>query len=144
MLNSTPASTVKGNSDWFWLMIIFYIFLLIYLIGVGLILEELKNSGHLDDTLIIYSSDNGIPFPNGRTNVYDSGLAEPLFISSPLHTERQNEVTASLASLLDVVPTLLDWYGISTQYTDYHGGNDVPKLTALSGRSLLPLLVQGL
>lgn len=83
--------------------------------GVGLILQELKNAGHGEDTLVIYSSDNGIPFPNGRTNFYDSGLREPMFISSPLHKERKNQITYSLASLLDVVPTLVDWYGLNTE-----------------------------
>ncbi|KAF5280827.1 hypothetical protein FQR65_LT14934 [Abscondita terminalis] len=100
--------------------------------GVGLILEELQKSGHMDDTLIIYTSDNGIPFPNGRTNVYDSGIAEPMFISSPVATDRHNQVTYSLTSLLDVVPTLLDWYGIDT--------NEISGQSALTGKSLLPLL----
>ncbi|KAK4874786.1 hypothetical protein RN001_014146 [Aquatica leii] len=98
--------------------------------GVGVILDELKKSGHLDDTLIIYSSDNGIPFPNGRTNAYDSGIAEPMFISSPVTTDRHNQVTYSLTSLLDIVPTLLDWYGIDS--------NEIK--TPLTGKSLLPLL----
>lgn len=104
--------------------------------GVGLILQELKNSGHLDDTLIIYTSDNGIPFPNGRTNLYDSGLAEPLLMSSPLHLERRNQVTNSLASNLDIVPTLLDWYGIK------HKENNASSIR-LTGKSLLPLLIKG-
>jgi len=43
-------------------------------LGVGLVLEELKNAGFKDNTLVIYTSDNGIPFPNGRTNLYDPGL----------------------------------------------------------------------
>lgn len=98
-----------------------------------MIINELKSSGHLDDTLIIYTSDNGIPFPNGRTNMYDSGIAEPMFISSPLHQERRNQITNSLTSLLDVVPTLLDWYGIKD-----------PQITSeLTGKSLLPLLQKG-
>ena len=42
-------------------------------LGVGLVLRELENAGFKDNTLVIYSSDNGIPFPNGRTNLYDSG-----------------------------------------------------------------------
>ena len=42
--------------------------------GVGLLLEELKQWQLEDDTLIIFSSDNGIPFPSGRTNFYDPGL----------------------------------------------------------------------
>ena len=38
---------------------------------------RMAESGDFDfinDTLVIYSSDNGIPFPSGRTNLYDSGL----------------------------------------------------------------------
>lgn len=51
--------------------------------GVGLILKELSSAGVLDDTLVILSSDNGIPFPNGRTNVYDPGVREPFMMSHP-------------------------------------------------------------
>lgn len=93
----------------------------------------------------MYSSDNGIPFPNGRTNVYDSGLAEPMFISSPIHKERRNQVTYSLASLLDVVPTLLDWYGINyyNHNSQESNKNEIERNTVLTGRSLLPLLEKG-
>lgn len=34
--------------------------------GVGLILNELKEAGFEDSTLVVYSSDNGIPFQVGR------------------------------------------------------------------------------
>lgn len=44
-----------------------------YFIGVGLILKELEDAGFKDNTLVIYTSDNGIPFPNGRTNLYEPG-----------------------------------------------------------------------
>lgn len=60
-----------------------------------------------------------------------AGLAVPMLMSSPYHTERQNKVTYSMASLLDIVPTVLDWFKIL----------DYPLFT---GRSLLPLLIQGL
>ncbi|XP_970679.2 N-sulphoglucosamine sulphohydrolase isoform X1 [Tribolium castaneum] len=103
--------------------------------GVGLILEELEKSGHADDTLVIYSSDNGTPFPNGRTNLYDSGIAEPMFISSPLHKERHNQVTYSLTSLLDIVPTVLDWFNITEESNEINSKK-------LTGKSLLPLLVK--
>jgi len=61
-----------------------------------LILEELRRSGHADDTLVIFSSDNGIPFINGRTNLYDSGMAEPFLVSSPYHRNRNREVTKTM------------------------------------------------
>lgn len=85
---------------------------------------------------MIYSSDNGIPFPNGRTNLYDSGIAEPMLISSPVHKKRRNQVTNSLSSLLDIVPTMLDWYNIKPQ-------EELEKSPVLTGKSLLPLLVKG-
>ncbi|KAH1015790.1 hypothetical protein HUJ04_007122 [Dendroctonus ponderosae] len=110
--------------------------------GVGLILKELENAGYSDNTLVMFSSDNGIPFPNGRTNLYDSGLAEPMFLSSPFHKERKNQVTNSLASLLDIVPTLLDWYGISENDTTNWESNEIQAKRAFSGKSLLPLLIK--
>ncbi|GLV41678.1 N-sulfoglucosamine sulfohydrolase [Carabus blaptoides fortunei] len=100
--------------------------------GVGMIINELKNRGLLESTLIIYSSDNGIPFPSGRTNLYDSGMAEPMFISSPYHKERRNQVTYSLTSLLDITPTVLDWFQLDTDKSK----------PILSGKSLLPLLIE--
>nr|CAD7444838.1 unnamed protein product [Timema bartmani] len=98
--------------------------------GVGLVLQELRDAGFEDDTLIIYSSDNGVPLPSGRTNLYDPGMAEPMFMSSPQHVERRNQVTYSMTSLLDIVPTVLDWFNISTSET-----------SLLTGKSLLPLLI---
>ncbi|XP_069685700.1 N-sulphoglucosamine sulphohydrolase [Periplaneta americana] len=105
--------------------------------GVGLVLQELKSAGHSDDTLIIYSSDNGIPFPSGRTNLYDPGMAEPMLISSPRPKDRHNEVTYSMTSLLDIAPTLLDWFNVS--YSINKKSYQKPILT---GKSLLPLLVK--
>jgi N-sulfoglucosamine sulfohydrolase len=34
--------------------------------GVGVILDELRNAGFEDSTLVMYSSDNGIPFQVGK------------------------------------------------------------------------------
>ena len=60
--------------------------------GVGLILRELADAGHADDTLVVYTSDNGIPFPYGRTNVNDPGIREPFLLSSPKHQARAGHV----------------------------------------------------
>ncbi|XP_014234824.1 N-sulphoglucosamine sulphohydrolase [Trichogramma pretiosum] len=102
--------------------------------GVGLLMKELENAGFKNDTLVIYTSDNGIPFPSGRTNLYDPGMAEPMIISSPVHKDRKNEATHSMTSLLDITPTLLDWFGIKdARKVKKHAAN-------LTGKSLLPLL----
>lgn len=34
--------------------------------GIGLILKEIKDAGRSNETLIIYTSDNGPPFPSGK------------------------------------------------------------------------------
>ena len=41
--------------------------------GIGLILEELRRAGFEDNTLVIFTSDNGIPFPGAKTNLYNPG-----------------------------------------------------------------------
>lgn len=68
--------------------------------GIGLVLQELREAGYENDTLVIYSSDNGIPFPNGRTNLYRSGTAEPMLVSSPEHRERWGDTSQAYVSLL--------------------------------------------
>lgn len=68
--------------------------------GIGLVLEELRHAGLLNSTLVIYTSDNGIPFPGGRTNLYRSGTAEPLLLSSPEHPQRWGQVSQAFATLL--------------------------------------------
>ncbi|XP_024061687.2 N-sulphoglucosamine sulphohydrolase isoform X1 [Terrapene carolina triunguis] len=105
--------------------------------GIGLVLEELRNAGLHNNTLVIYTSDNGIPFPSGRTNLYWSGTAEPLLVSSPEHPERWGQVSQAYASLLDLTPTILDWFAIPYPSYSIFG----TKTVQLTGKSLLPALV---
>lgn len=71
--------------------------------GIGLILDELRGAGVLNDTLVIFTSDNGIPFPSGRTNLYWPGAAEPLMVSSPEHPARWGQVSEAYVSLLGML-----------------------------------------
>uniref|UniRef100_A0A8C5E987 Sulfatase N-terminal domain-containing protein n=1 Tax=Gouania willdenowi TaxID=441366 RepID=A0A8C5E987_GOUWI len=107
--------------------------------GIGLILQELRDAGYDNDTLIIYSSDNGIPFPNGRTNLYRSGTAEPMLVSSPEHRERWGDTSQAYVSLLDITPSILDWFSVSYPSYSLPGSPTVP--VHLTGRSLLPAMV---
>ncbi|XP_072932337.1 N-sulphoglucosamine sulphohydrolase isoform X2 [Epargyreus clarus] len=103
--------------------------------GVGLLLKELEDAGYSNDTLIIYTSDNGIPFPSGRTNLYDSGLREPLLISSPAPEARKHAASYAMVSLLDIMPTVLDWFGIKREPEE---SNDISSED--DSKSLLPIL----
>lgn len=104
--------------------------------GIGLILEELRQAGFEDNTLVIYSSDNGIPFPTGRTNLFDPGMAEPCLVSSPHTPERWGQESDAMVSLLDIVPTVLDWFGLDYPTYKLLGPNPVQ----LTGKSVLPVL----
>ena len=104
--------------------------------GVGLLLQLLKDFSFDDNTLVIYTSDNGIPFPNGRTNLYDPGMAEPLLISSPVATSRWGQYSNAMVSTTDLVPTILDWFGLPLPNYTLFGPNPVTPL----GHSLLPIL----
>ncbi|KAM4603515.1 N-sulfoglucosamine sulfohydrolase [Polymixia lowei] len=107
--------------------------------GIGLVLRELREAGYENDTLVVYSSDNGIPFPNGRTNLYRSGTAEPMLVSSPEHRERWGDTSQAYVSLLDITPTILDWF--SVPYGSYRLPSSPTAPVRLTGRSLLPALV---
>nr|KAF6458773.1 N-sulfoglucosamine sulfohydrolase [Rousettus aegyptiacus] len=104
--------------------------------GIGLVLQELQAAGVLNDTLVIFTSDNGVPFPSGRTNLYWPGTAEPLLVSSPEHPGRWGQVSEAYVSLLDLTPTILDWFSVPYPHYAIFGSKPV----RLTGRSLLPAL----
>lgn len=113
--------------------------------GVGVVLAELAAAGLDDSTLVVYTSDNGPPFPAARTNLYDSGVREPLLVAAPPGPAqtRRNQVTYAMTSLLDIVPTVLDWFNGTATATmaTAMATNGVPTTGLMTGHSLLPLLL---
>jgi len=97
--------------------------------GVGRLMQALKDTGHLDDTLVVYLSDNGIPFPGAKTNLYDPGIRLPLIVRAPDQKTR-GVVSQAMVSWVDIAPTLLEYTGAK--------GPEYP----LQGRSFLSVLSQ--
>lgn len=94
--------------------------------AMALIIEELKATGQLDNTLIAISGDHGAPgFPYGKCNLYDFGTGVPLAIAGP--GVNGGRVVDDLTSLTDIAPTFLAAAGL-----------DVPEV--MTGRSLWPVL----
>jgi len=89
------------------------------------VLEALSVEGTLDETFIVYLSDNGMPFPRAKTTLYDSGIRTPLLVRYP-PLVRAGSVQKGLVSSIDLAPTVLELAG---QPHD-----------TLDGRSFLPLL----
>jgi N-sulfoglucosamine sulfohydrolase len=98
--------------------------------GIGLLLEALREAGHGEDTLVIYMSDNGRPFPGAKTTLYDEGIHLPLIIASPAQGKRGVRNNA-MVSWVDIVPTVLEWTRVPA-----------PATQRLAGRSMLPILEQ--
>jgi arylsulfatase A-like enzyme len=93
---------------------------------VGELLATIETMGELDNTLVIVTSDNGMPFPRAKAGVYDAGTRMPFAVRWPARVPAGRRVT-DLISLTDVAPTILEAAGLS-----------VP--AEMTGRSLLPLL----
>jgi N-sulfoglucosamine sulfohydrolase len=101
--------------------------------GVGRVLKVLDEAKKADDTLVVFLSDNGIPFPGAKTTLYDAGVRLPLIVRKP--GQKAGVVSAAMASWTDVVPTVLDWCGVKPEAVG-KGKKAVP----LPGRSVLPVL----
>jgi arylsulfatase A-like enzyme len=93
---------------------------------LGRVIETLERAGELDNTIIIVTSDNGMPFPRAKANLYDGGVRVPLAVRWP-GVARAGAVIESFVSLTDVAPTLLESAGLKP-------------LDTMTGRTLLPLL----
>lgn len=96
--------------------------------GVGFILEKLKASGLEEDTLVIFLSDNGPPFLNSKTTLYDAGVRLPFIVRYPGAASKGIE-NPNMVSYVDIFPTFLDWAGLSQK---------APK--GLAGVSILPII----
>lgn len=95
-------------------------------------LRVLNERGHGEDTLLILTSDHGEGFDehNFRTHgnsLYNELLRIPLIMTGPLIPARKR--VASPVSLVDIVPTILEWANI-----------EVPK--GLKGQSLFSSVYQ--
>jgi arylsulfatase A-like enzyme len=78
---------------------------------MGAVLEQLKQDGLFDNTIIFFYSDHGGPLPRQKRLVYDSGLKVPLIIRYP-HAAKAGQVDDQLVSFVDFAPTTLKLAGI--------------------------------
>ena len=93
---------------------------------LGQMMQALEDAGKLDNTLVAVTSDNGMPFPRGKTNLYDYGTRMPLAIRWPKQIP-MNRVVDDFVNLTDLAPTLLEVAHV-----------EIP--SAMTGSSLLSVL----
>ncbi len=99
--------------------------------GVGLMLKELEAMGELDNTLIIYVSDNGMLMgEHGQFNkkrwAYDPVLRIPMLMRYPKLIDA-GSTREQMVQNIDVAPTILELAGVEP-------------IEPMQGTSLLPIL----
>ncbi|MFT5130873.1 MAG: N-sulfoglucosamine sulfohydrolase [Rhodothermales bacterium] len=93
---------------------------------LGRVMDELEKQGVADNTLLLFISDNGRPFPRDKVTLYDSGIKTPFYLRWPAKVQKGSK-TSSLISSIDIAPTLLDVAGVTPQ-------------RSFVGKSFLPIL----
>lgn len=99
-------------------------------VGVGLLMEKLEKRGLDKNTLVVFVSDNGAPFLNSKTTLYDAGVRLPLIVRKP--GADAGVVNPNMVSFIDILPTCLDWAGDASFKQ--------PGKTSLLGNSFLSIL----
>lgn len=93
---------------------------------MGRVIETLEKAGELDNTLIIFTADNGMPMPRAKSNGYDYGTHVPLSMRWD-GTTRSGQLINGPVGFVDLSATVLHAVGL-------------PVPDEFVGRSLLGLL----
>lgn len=96
---------------------------------VGQIVGLLEKAGRLDNTIVVMTSDNGMPFPRAKATLYDGGTRVPLAVRWPAKV-RGGRSVEDFISGCDFAPTFLEAAGLKP-------------LAEMTGRSFLDLLTGG-
>ncbi len=94
---------------------------------VGEVIDELKSEDLWNNTYLFVLSDNGRPFPRGKTRLYDDGMQTFLFLTGPKVTS-PGTVSDSLVSVIDIAPTIVELAGVEQPKT-FQGRSFVPLYT---------------
>ena len=94
--------------------------------GVGAVLNALDENGLADNTLVVLTTDHGLPFPGAKATLSDRGLGVMFLLRGP-GGFLGGHVTDALVSHVDLYPTLCELAG-------------APVPPGTHGVSLLPLV----
>lgn len=104
-------------------------------LAAGRLLKELDELGLADNTIVIFTSDNGPwraqsagHFRGKKSELYDGGIREPGIIRWPGHVEA-GSYSDYASGFVDILPTICEITGSA-----------LPEETHLDGTSLLPLI----
>jgi choline-sulfatase len=98
--------------------------------AIGRFMNALEAAGLAENTIIVYSADNGYHFGNrglsGKWSHFEESIRVPLIIADPRSPKStQGQVSDAIALNLDLPASFLDWAGIPTP-ASYHGRSLAP------------------
>lgn len=93
--------------------------------GIGMVLDQLEETGKTGNTLVIYIGDHGAQFSRGKATCYEGGLRIPMIVRWPGQVAPRT-VREELVSTIDILPTVIQ-------------ATALPARSSLPGRSLLSL-----
>jgi len=94
---------------------------------LGRMLAELEKRGLLANTLVVVTSDNGMPFPHDKGYAYNNSDHLPLAVMWPQGIAKPGRVVDDYVSFIDFAPTFLDVAGVAQSQTG---------MAPITGRSL--------
>ncbi len=75
-------------------------------------IASLEERGLLDNTIVVVTSDHGMPFPRAKASLYDAGSRVPLAIRWPKGIRNAGRKISSFVNLSDLAPTFLAAAGL--------------------------------
>ena len=111
--NATYAGMIKSMDD-----------------AVGTLLDTLEATGELQNTAIVFMSDNGgiaplepdddtitnnAPLRGAKAQIYEGGVRVPLIVSAPFLNHATGVASDAIVDATDIAPTLLDLGGYDSQ-----------------------------
>lgn len=95
--------------------------------SVGAILRALRDAGQEDNTVVIFLSDNGMPFPFAKAQTYIHSIRTPFIVRWPGVVEPNSVDDTTIVSTNDLMPTVLEIV-------------DIPLPAPVDGRSITSAL----
>ncbi len=73
----------------------------------------LEKNNQLDNTIVVVTSDHGMPFPRAKASLYDAGSRVPLAIRWPKGIASAGREVETFVNLSDLAPTFLEAVGLT-------------------------------
>lgn len=101
---------------------------------LGRMLEKLEIEGLLENTIVVVTADNGMPFPRVKGQAYHASNHIPMAVWWPQGMKKKGVRNNDFVNFIDLAPTFLEVAGID---------GEACGMQPIQGKSLLPIFTSG-